>query len=296
MSGSYVSFLPDIVVYGVGGGLGACLCGISCYFFFTRCFLVERRAIIDSKHHMPVEVLIIEKVVEEVKYDSGPPRELTRRELKKQREREQEKAAKERERLATAGGRRRDLRSPTKDGEGKRGGWFSWFYVSRKDAKIAGEEQEPIVTALENVAIVGEPSAAGGVDFDIEEGLAEKPAAARKREFWTPEEEEEERIRKADKKAQKEAKKRAALEAAKEEEELNSIDKAEKAAEDEKQQIERLKASSSKHHEAVAKREARRQKIKDDEEKAAAEAMLQKFLEEETLNSDMHGEMERRER
>ena len=93
--------------------------------------------------------------------------------------------AKERERLATAGTADGETSgSPTKDGEGKRGGWFSWVGGSRKDAKISGKEQQAIVTALENVAIVGEPSAAGGVYYDIEEGLAERFSEADPARSW----------------------------------------------------------------------------------------------------------------
>ena len=283
---SIVSFLPDVVVYGVGGGLFLCICGISCFHFSKRCFSTERRAIIDAKYQMKVEVLIVEKVVEEEKFDPGPPRELTRRELKKQRERERG-----REKSATAGtvdggSPSRQAKDTEMDKEGKegKGTWSSWLKWSGKDAKITGEQTFVAVNSTSGDI----QSVAKG---DIEEGTPEIGI----------DDEEKERRRKAEKKARKEEKKRAALATAQEEDTLDKIEKIEKAAADEKAQHEavtsELKKSSSKHHEAVAKREARRQKIKDEEEKKAAQEMMQKFLDEETPEQrQARHEMERREK
>ena len=76
------------VAYYIAGAAGLFVCCVGGYFGVKRCFVIDRRKLISNPH--PIEVLIVEVVPEEEKQEAGPPRALTRRELKKQRERERE--------------------------------------------------------------------------------------------------------------------------------------------------------------------------------------------------------------
>ena len=212
MSSRLISFLPDMVVYGVFGALIFCFCGITFYYLFRRFFVLERRAIIDAKRHMKVEVLIVEKVVEEEKFDPGPPRELTRRELKKQREREREKTATAG--TAGSGSPTRQLEDShdtktLKDEEGK-SGWISWFIGNRKDTKIAGEQS---FVALNSASTDTLSMTMTDIELD-KSGISAEEL-----------EEERKQKQKAERKERKEEKKRAALAALQEEETLKLTEK-----------------------------------------------------------------------
>lgn len=261
-----------LVIVIVGAVVSVIGCSVGIYYFLTRCFSLHRRAIV--RKHLPVDVIIVEKVEEEVKVDPGPPRELTRRELKKLREREREQKS----RGATAEtGTNSESGSPERGGTASSshtagGGISSLFscFGGKKDVAADGESDRgdrshspiPFLYDLE----AGDSVIAG---FDIQvtnfgdDDVGEGGDGKKKK-----------------KKKKKEQKEEAELSAM--EEGISEVEKEAAIDEDEnKGKVEGSK-SSKKAHEAVANREARRQKIREAEEKRASEEAYEKFLQEET--------------